>query len=898
MSKQEEPSAGALPFFAPQDHVPIPPPDAEIFHTCCDYCIVGCGYKVYRWPVGTEGGPAASQNALGADFPRPPMGGAWITPNQHNVVLVGGRQYHVAVVPDLEIQAVNRGGDHSIRGGCIAQKCYSPDKPTRDRLQYPMLRANGELTRVSWDDALDIAATLSSYVLEKHGVMAWATKQYSYQYFENTYALTRFALQFIQTPCFAVHDNPSDAPSTPGWRDTGFDNFAASYEDWASADTLYVAGTDPFETKTIIWNEFIMKGMARGMKVVMATPRKTTGPAHAEKLGGEHIWLKPGTDTLVHMAITRVILENGWEDREWIDEYTSNLWESNSGFGQGTRNTPWQWRTTWGKLQSENFEDYRSWLFSQKESELDYAAEMAGVDKDQIVRVAKLMAKPRPDGTRPKTSIAIEKGLYWSNNYLNTASIAALALVCGTGNRPGQMISRLGGHQRGGRRAASYPIGRSPEKFVGRRRKTLDLDRWMEQRNIRFAYVVGCTWMNAMGASGGLEEIFSEQISESPHQLTSTDKAAAIATLKQRVDSGGMVMVNQEIYLRPIGRDFADLVLPAATWGEEDFTRCNGERRLRLYQKFYDPPGEAKPDWWIVAQIAQRMGFEGFDWKDSNAVFEESGRFGRGTRTDYNCLVWRAKQKGVRAHDLLAEYGTTGIQCPIKYEDGRLVGTVRLHDSTLELPKTGPQGPTVYRKWHTQFNTQSGRANFIKTPWSLFGDFYEHIKPRGEELWVTNGRINEIWQSMFDDVYRRPYITQRWPDNFIEIHPEDAAVRGIESGDIVVVESDRVPVQTGGFIARDLEDALFDGLRKAGHIKFVETRIEAIAVVMPVPRPGVAFMYFMHPEKRANTLVPRVPDPLSNNYRYKLAVGTIRKTGESPHKHSLRTMSFTTRTIT
>lgn len=70
------------------------------------------------------------------------------------------------------------------------------------------------------------------------------------------------------------------------------------------------------------------------------------------------------------------------------------------------------------------------------------------------------------------------------------------------------------------------------------------------------------------------------------------------------------MVVNQEIYpINPIGTQYADIVLPAATWGEENFTRCNGERRIRLYQKFYDPPGEAKPDWQIVAILAKKDGF-------------------------------------------------------------------------------------------------------------------------------------------------------------------------------------------------------------------------------------------------------------------------------------------------
>ena len=886
----------STPYYIPEDRVPLPPPDAEVFTTACDYCVVACGYKAYRWPVGREGGPKAHQNAFGKDFPIAPLGGKWPSPNQHNIVLVNGKPHHVIVIPDADTQAVNLTGDHSIRGGAIAQKCYNPQKPTADRLKHPLLRIYDTLQPISWDMALDIVAEVSNHVIHNHGEHAWALKMFSYQYFENTYALSKLALRHIATPAFADHDNPSVAPSAPGFRDVGFDIFAASYEDWATADTLFISGTDPFETKTIVWNEWIMKGIGNGMKVIFALPRKTTGVSYAEKTGGLHLWVIPGTDTVLHLAIARVILENGWEDREWIDQYTANKWETDSGFGQGTRNTPWQWRTTWGEFQTRGFEDYNQWVLAQEESRLDVAARITGVPEKDIVRAAELMAKPRADDTRPKTSIAIEKGNYWSNNYLNTSSIASLALLCGTGNRPGQMISRMGGHQRGGVKGGHYPIGKAGEKFGGRRRKTLDLDRWVETGHVRFAYVVGTTWVSAMAGAQSLMGTFNRLTRKNPHQVTRADRKAAIETLKQRVDSGGMVVVHQDIYLRhPIGGTFADLVLPAATWGEENFARANGERRLRLYSRFYDPPGEAKPDWWIGAQIGKRMGFSGFDWKDSNDVFEEAARFTRGSRKDYYPLVWLAKREGKRGHDLLGEYGTTGIQGPIRYEDGKLVGTRRLHDPTLKLGT--PQGPTVHSKILTAFNTQSGKANFIKSPWWLFADFFEWVKPQGDELWVTCGRVGEIWQSGFDDVERRPYITQRWPENFIEIHPDDAAPRGIESGDRVVAESDRVAVQTGEFIARDIKDMLFSSLMEKGHIELTSASVTAVAMVTPAVRPGVTFMNFLDPKQPANSLVHRVPDPISNNYRYKLAAGRIRRIGESPYKKSFRTMSFAPRTI-
>ena len=139
--------------------------------------------------------------------------------------------------------------------------------------------------------------------------------------------------------------------------------------------------------------------------------------------------------------------------------------------------------------------------------------EITGVPADLIVRAAEMLAKP-VDGQRPKASFGLEKGNYWSNNYGNTASFAALALICGSGNRPGRVVSRMGGHQRGWIGAAPYPIDKSPNRLPGRRRQEIDLDRWVESGNVRFAWVIGTTWINAMAASHELYDTFYRMTQE------------------------------------------------------------------------------------------------------------------------------------------------------------------------------------------------------------------------------------------------------------------------------------------------------------------------------------------------------------------------------------------------
>ena len=140
---------------------------------------------------GHEGGPKSGENALGVDFPTGMMSGAWISPNMHNIILVNGRPHHVIVMPDKDSKVVNVGGNHSIRGGVLAKKLFNPNEPSQGRLRQPMMRVRGTLQEVSWDTALGVMAGLSKHVLEKYGEHAWAMKTYSYQYFENTYAISK-----------------------------------------------------------------------------------------------------------------------------------------------------------------------------------------------------------------------------------------------------------------------------------------------------------------------------------------------------------------------------------------------------------------------------------------------------------------------------------------------------------------------------------------------------------------------------------------------------------------------------------------------------------------------------------------------------------------------------------
>ncbi len=843
----------------PRDQVPIPPATAEVLPTACEYCIVGCGYKAYVWPVdGPSGGASPGENAFHASYPAKSATGQWISPNMYNIVRRNGRLHHVVVVPDGE-SAVNRKGNHSIRGGTLAQKVFNPEKPTADRLQTPLLRVRNMLLPVSWDTATSIVAELSRHVIERHGVSAWAMRFYSYHFWENTYAITKLAFGSVGTPNAAEHDKPTAENDAAGVDDAGVDGFSASYGDWKQADVIYISGNDPYENQTILFTEWIAPG---GAKIVFVNPRKSPTAAYAERTGGLHLQLQPGTDSLLNNAIARVILENGWEDSEWIARVIA------------TREDIQKEKSSWRRARfGLEFSEYKNWLLGDDEYRLENAARITGVPAEKMRQAAEMLARPLGK-VRPKASFLLEKGNYWSFNYPNSASLSALGLICGAGGRPGQVISRAGGHQRGMMKAAGYPLAKSTTVYhdarpgdPGGAKIPLNVDEWAFKGNTRLTWVIGTTWVTAMSSGQSHRDRIAALTRNHPAQVTSFDEKQAVAELKKRADDGGMILIQQDIYPNDL-TEYADLVLPAAGWGEEDFARAQGERRLRIYSKFYDAPGDAKPDWWIVAQVAKKMGYKGYEWSSSNDVFEEAAARSKGGAYDYVAVVEFAKKQGKRAHDLLRELSTTGIQLPARIEDGKLVGTTRLHDQTFPAQKEAS-------KITKQFNTATGKAMLLKGDWRIVKPVREKFSPQDGELWVINGRINEIWQTMYDDL-RKPYVKRRYPSNFLFINAADARARQIESGDLVSVEND--------FVVNILGEV-------------TKGALSLVAYVTDEVAAGVAYTYSFYPGQNSNTIVPSVTDPVTGVYNYKIGKGRIRKIGETPLKQVNGGMSFVPRSI-
>lgn len=804
----------------------IPPLTARVQTTACAHCIVGCGYKVYTWPV-TEamGARHADSNALGVELGSP--AGPWIGPEMVNRVLIHGEEHWVAVIPDWEAEAVNLGGDHTL-GGSLAKRLFNPNaKVQEDRFQTPMLRLDGRLVPIPWDDALDLIAMYSQDVLAKpEGHLRWGMKTYSYQFYENTFAITRFVFDAIQTPCWAPHDRCANGSDAPGISDAGIDVFSASYQDWHDAEVIYVSGVSLHAAHGVLFSQWVRRG---GATLIVVDPRRSVAADYALANGGMHLQLIPGTDTALQRGIARVIVENGWEDLDWIEEWVATTEDL-------------ELESSWRRCRSMcTFEEYVEDLLSDPDAGLDRVAAICGVPAEDIVEAARLLAAPYDDGSRPMTSMMLEKGNYWGHNYPSTGSFASLALLVGAGNRPGRMVSRAGGHQRGMVQAASYPTSLSPETFDGNPIE-LNLDRWAADGNLEFVWVMGCTW--AGGGTARARELFGSlyaQTREAGGELsthlqpdgpgTKVNIPGVLAAWRARAEAGGLVLVQSDLYPQPL-TELADLVLPAAGWGEMEGTRMQGERRLRRYPRLTDPAGQSRPDWHAIAGVARRMGLSGFDWTGPEDLLDEALTFTSGVGAA-SALLDYAELRGTDVVTLLDEAGTTGLQCPLSLEDGELVETVRYHDAALGHP----------------FSTSSGRAIFILSSWSDVESVQLAIRPIQDQLWIINRRYATNWSSLVED-FRVSFRRDLAPYNRLEIHPRDAAERGIEDGIPVVV--------TGN-----------DG------------SFEAVAKVTDTVRHGVAISYFNFggsPEAAANNVTSPEMDQVMNRYMVKLGRGRVAPT--------------------
>jgi arsenite oxidase large subunit len=822
------------------DRLPIIPADARKQNVVCHFCIVGCGYHAYSWDVNRQGGTAPDQNAFGVDLAEQqgPETEAWYSPSMYNIVKQNGRDVHLVIKPDRE--CVVNSGLGSIRGARLAEMSYSQARSTQQqRLTDPLVWRYGQMQPTSWDDALDLVARVTAAVIKEQSEDGLIVSAFDHGGagggYENTWGTGKLYFGAMKIKNIRIHNRPAYNSEVHGTRDMGVGELNNAYEDAELADTIVAVGTNALETQTNYFlNHWVpnLRGTSvtkkqellpgephASARIIIVDPRRTVTVNACEAEAGAdnvlHLAINSGTDLALFNALFSYIADQGWVDRDFIE--ASTLREASSrpplypARGVSEANP--------GHLTS--FEE----AVEGCRISIEEAAEITGLDPADIVKAAEWIAMPKEGGTRRRTMFGYEKGLIWGNdNYRTNGALVNIALATGNIGRPGGGVVRLGGHQEGYARPGDAHVGR-PAAYV---------DQLLIAGDGGVHHIWGCDHYKTTLNADEFKRVYkrrTDMVKDAMSAVPAGDRGAMVSAIVNAIRQGGLFAVDVDIVPTRIGQA-CHVILPAATSGEMNLTSMNGERRMRLTERYMDPPGQALPDCLIAARIANHMErvlremgesayadqFQGFDWQTEEDAFMD-GYHANAPGGDHV------------TYERLRAMGTNGFQEPaVGFENGKIVGSTRLYTDGV-------------------FSTDDGRARFMDAPWRGLQAPGKEQQRATYAFLINNGRTNHVWQSAYLDV-QNDLVMDRWPYPFIEMNPEDMAQIGVAEGDLVEVYNDAGATQ---------------------------------AMVYPTPtaRRGQTFMLFAYPAGVQGNVVNAGTNELIIP-NYKQTWGNIRKIADRP----------------
>ena len=741
------------------DRLPIPPKDAKVHNVTCHYCIVGCGYKAYTWPRDKQG--TATDNAFGIDLSEQQgADGTWVAPSMHNVVKQDGKDVHLALIPDTE--CVVNSGLVSIRGGRMAEN--RPSKVTGTQLQRlsdPLVWRNGTLQPTSWDDALDLVARVTARVVaqgsEDDLVVSMFDHGGSAGGYENTWATGKLYFESMKVKNCRIHNRPAYNSEVHSTRDMGVGELNYSYSDYEVTDTIFMVGANSLETQTNLFLNHMRKGLENGARFVSVDPRRTVTINAAEEIAGKenvlHLAINEGTDMALFNAILTHIVDQGWTNDAFVKASTFQNGEAqpeDSGHPAGL-----------GSL------DYAMQSCRTSAAE---AAGICGVSEGDIIKAAEWIAKPKDDGSRRKCVTAYEKGIIWGNdNYRTVGALVNIALATGNVGVEGGGVCRLGGHQEGYYRPSDAHVGR-PATYV---------DQLLISGGGKIHHIWACDHYKTTLNASEFKRVHrrrANMVKEAMDASATGTREQQVEAIVSAVNAGGLFVVDVDIHESQIGQN-AHVILPACESNEMNLTSMNGERRLRLSERYMDPYGNSKPDCLIAAGIAQNMErvlremgdgsyadqFKGYDWETEEDAFMDGYNKGNPDVT----------------YDRLRAMGNNGVQEPVQgYENGKLVGVARLYaDGKFD-----------------RHGRDDKKALFCAAGWRGWQAPGKAQEQASHKFWINNVRANIFWQNQFLD-QDNEFIQDRFPYPFIEMNGEDMAELGLNPGDLIEIHNENGATQ-------------------------------------------------------------------------------------------------------
>jgi anaerobic selenocysteine-containing dehydrogenase len=543
----------------------------------------------------------------------------------------------------------------------------------------------------------------------------------------------------------------------------GTDGQPGSYTDIEHCDAIFLYGHNMAETQTVLWMRVLDRTRGEDPpKVVCVDPRRTPVAEEAERTGGVHLAPRVGTNLALMNGLTRELFEHGWVNEEWVSAHTIGV---------------------------EELRDIVAAYSPEK------VAEICGVDADDVRRAAAIF------GESENVLSTVLQGFYQSHQATASAvAVHNLHLLRGLIGRPGSGILQMNGQPTAQNNRECGADG--------------DLPGFRNWENPRHVQELADLWnvdpliiphwappTNAMQIFG-----YAEQGSIELLWISATNPAVSMpesARIRRILAGEQCFVVVSDLFLTETA-ELADVVLPAAGWGEKTGTFTNVNRTVHLSEKAVDPPGEAKSDLDIFLMYARAMGFTDRDgaplpsWSTPEEAFDAWRAASAGRPVDYTGL----------SYDKLR--GPTGIPWPVN--ELAPDGTDRLYTDGV-FPTDTEQcetyghdlltGGSVTEQEHRAI-APNGRA-FLK------GAEYTpaHEEPSDDyPLLYTTGRTAYQFHTR-TKTGRSRALHDAAPDAWVELSPADADALGISEGDLVRVESPRGAIEVRARVGQVMEGAVF-----------------------------------------------------------------------------------------
>jgi len=526
-------------------------------------------------------------------------------------------------VKDNRAISVRGNPDHPVNLGKLCPKGlsehYTLEAPNRART--PLLRKNGKLIPVGWNEALDVLVQKFRSTQERYGRDALGVVSTGQLVTEEFYTLGKLVQLGFGTRNYDGNTTLCMASAVSGYkRSFGSDGPPGAYDDLQKADVIFLIGANIADNHPILCQHLESNP---GKTLIVADPRVTKTAMMADLF----LPLKPRSDIALINGMIHVLIQTGQIDYEFISKHTR-------GFSELAK-------------------------FVEKYTP-QYVSEITGLSEDLILKTANLYGNARA------AFAGWTMGVNHSTQGAETVNaINNLALITGNIGRAGASPFSITGqcNAMGTREAgftSSLPGYRKFESEVDREELAalwrVSVDRIPTWRGLAYPDIVEATVSKKVRA---LWNIATNPIVSFPN----------IDVLKQGLETLDFLVVQDGFHPTPT-TELAHLVLPAAIWGEKEGTYTNSERRVSKVNRAVPPPGEARSDFDIFLAIAEKLScreelFPG--WTGPPHAFDEWKQVSKGRLCDYSGL----------SYDLIEKHN--GIQWPFP-EGTSEVRTTRLYE--------------------------------------------------------------------------------------------------------------------------------------------------------------------------------------------------------------------------